>query len=372
MAVLKADNRQLTKDREYSYLSNNYASGVSSIDIVNGGRFTAEYPILIGEFGQETAEIVNIDVAGVSGNTLTLATATKFSHPESTKITLLLYDQAKFYRTTTAAFSDVGTELANSPVNIQADSLFTVYEDTTNTTGFGWFKFYNANIGGGIFSSVSNAMPYAGFAENSVRKIFDSFLSSINNSEQKLITTSDLFSWLNEAYAITLNELNLINKEYTVSAPYSVAVSAGTAEYALPSGFSNLISITDSNGDEISSIGTNDIEEYNNGYNTIPKYYIRGDYIGFAPTPTESATYTLRYQAKTTALTSYYDTVDLPTNNFYFIKDYMMFRAAPKLNRGDGDSFYQLFVASINRMKMIVKKREANLDSWTPYEGTNI
>ena len=78
--------------------------------------------------------------------------------------------------------------------DIQADDFYTKAYDTTNTTGFGWFIFYNSTTAKA--TQNSNAIPYAGFENNSVKKILDSFFSQLNNKELKLISNDDAFIWL--------------------------------------------------------------------------------------------------------------------------------------------------------------------------------
>ncbi len=48
-------------------------------------------------------EIVQVSVVTAATHTLTVGT-TKFSHPESTRVTVLPYNQVKFYHTTTATY----------------------------------------------------------------------------------------------------------------------------------------------------------------------------------------------------------------------------------------------------------------------------
>jgi hypothetical protein len=360
MITLKADNRSLTINALYSYLNTNYLSGVSSLVIKNSSGFADNDYVLLGEFGSETAEVVQATTVTAATHTLTLGAATKFAHSESTKVTILPYNQVRFYRTVTATFSATAPLAAYTDIN--ADSYYSTIKDATNTTGFGWFVFYNSTTTKA--SANSNAIPYAGFAENSVKKVLDNFFSDLNNKEQKLISNDEAFSWLNEAYNIAANELNLINREYNVAEPYDISVVVGTQEYALPDTFSRATSVYDETNDvyidNIDSAGI-DFNEYSSN---VTYYYIRGSYIGFTPNPTAAFSAHLRYKAKKTKLTSYYDNIEFPNNNYYFLKDYMMFRAGPKLQRQDKPDYYKLFFEAISRMKVNSHKQNASLDAW--------
>jgi len=461
MVILKANNSALLNGVKSSYLTANYASGVTSLVVTNGSGFQIGDSLLLGEFGSETSEIVQ--VSAVSTNTLTVAT-TLFAHPESTKVYILPYNQVKFYWTSTATYATT-TLLATS--NIQADALYTVYNDGSNSTGFGWFVYYkslslggsttqfditntsgttyrytydttgtdpniinrvyvgssvvtngqnfnvanngtftvtavgtnyfevtnasgvaenNVTLGTGtltvnITSSNSNAIPYADFAENSVKKILDSFYSMLNNKERSLISDTDALRWLNEGYARAKNELNLVNNEYSVASQATITTVSGTTEYDLETDlsitdFGDVVSITDTQGVKIDNIPISEVLGYR--YDTyaisLTKYYLRGTKIGFVPTPTAADVYYMYYKSKSSVLSSMYSTVDFPDNNFYFLLDYMMYRACPKLGRSQNETqvYITAYTAGVSLMKVTSVKQSDHLDSWEPAAETNV
>ena len=460
MPTLTADNRNLTQNAKYSHLSANYQSGETSLVVTNSEEYRPNDFILIGEFGSAYAEIRRVTAITRASDTLTINIATSFPHSESTKVTIIHYDQVRFFHTTTATFSstdpvrdtlvlgdettqfditnpsgslmrytydDTGTnpeidkyvqdgytivingenfddnnkgsyvvttvrekyfEIDNGSGVVESDktigtgyinvltnyldidtSLFlTSVRDADNSTGFGWFTFYNSYTESS--SQNSNAIPYGGFDSNSASSIIENFFSLLNNKQLKLVTNEDAFAWLSEAYAIARNELNLVNREYTGSDEYDLSIISGTKEYALPDSFSDLLSIVDS-GDKVSlsAIKLSGVSAYDEDSANTIKYYLRGAYIGFTPTPTATSTYTIRYIQKGAELTSMYDTIDLPENNHFCLVDYMMFRAAPKLGRNDAAMSLESFNMAIGRMKTTSIKRNSNLDSWTPSES---
>ena len=305
-----------------------------------------------------------------STHTITFTGNTKFSHSQDTKVTILKYNQVRFYHTNTATFS------ATSPIAAYMDldptNYYTKIYDTTNITGFGWFLFYNSTTLKA--TTPSNAIPYAGFEESSVKEIFDMFFSLLNNKELKLIDNEDAFKWLNEAYSVAKNELNLVNQNYNVPTEWSFTTVSGTAETDLPTDFSDLVSIHDSSGNAIGFVELRDVGYYNeNGSSSNPKYYIRGKKIGISPIPTDSTTtYSVYYKTKSAELTSYYDSIDLPDNNFYPLVDHMMYRASQKLTKANPEKHEVAFVNGINRMKVTSVKQDSNLDSWTVGAKSNI
>lgn len=371
MAItLKADNRSLLTNTTHSYLNTNYSSGVTSLVVKNSSGFATNDYVLLGEFGLEQAEVVQVSNVNTSTHTLTVG-ATKFAHPESTKVTIIPYNQVRFYHNTTAVFDSDPGNAVTAFFDITPDSYYTLGRDTVNTTGYGFFIFYNSTTAKATTSS--NAIPYAGFAENSVKKVLDRFFSSLNNKEVSLISNDEAFAWLNEGYSIAVNELNLINNEYFTAEAYDLTTSSGTTEYAVPTNFSRILSVYDlDNQRYIDHVAAEDVD-WNDEYtsNTV-YYYTRGAYIGFSPAPTSSTNYHVRYLTTKTALTSYYDNIDFPNHNYYFLNDYMMFRAGIKLNRPDKDDFYKLFFDAISRMKVNSIKQNANKDTWGIMSEANV
>jgi len=379
MIVLKADNRTLTEDSKVTFLSDNTLSGTSSLTVTSNSGFNVNDYALIGDFGQEDAEIVKVSSVTLP-RSINLTSNTVFAHSESTKIRRILYNKARFYRTVNTTFS-AGTPLGS--VDIDAQSIYTFYEDTVNGTGYGWFIFLNSTSLSN--SSPSNPIPYAGFEDNSAKSIIESFLSSMSNSDAKLISFDQAFRWLTEGYSIAYNELNLSNQEYTTPAVYPISITAGTQEYALPSNFSKLISVSDADGADLDYIKQRDIREYlnlNSGSSNLnrrfyeagstPRYYIRERYIGFVPLATTGTTYYIYYNSKPGVLNSYYDSVNLPNNNYFCLQDFMMYRASDKITSIDGISKYKMFMSTINQMKANSFKQNANRDSWEITPGANV
>lgn len=374
MAVtLKADNRALVSNARYSYLSTNYSSAVATISVLNGSIFSADQYVLIGNFGSSSAEILKI--RSVSGNDLTfkdesdVQTNTVQAHPESTRIYALPYNQVKFYYTATSTF-DTLTTLATS--NVSASEYFTAYTDGAHASGYGWFVFYNQESS--AVSTNSNAIPYSGFSGATVKKTLDNFFSLLNNKELKLISMEDAMSWLNEGYSIARNELNLVNTEYNTSDEQTLAVTPGVAEYALPVDFSNLVYIRQTTSDAVGldPISFAEVPKFLLYGSPKARYYLRGLYLGFVPTPAEATTYKYRYQTKVTDLDGYDDIIDLPDNGHYAVKDFMLYRAYQKLTNPNSSVYYKVFRDWLDRIKMSSVTRDKSTDSWGIADIANV
>lgn len=385
MITLLADNRTLANDAKYSYLNDNYASGVSTIQIANTSGFAADSFIIVGEFGNEDAEIFRIGTVNSSTGDITLkdadgnATTTKFAHPESTKVIVTQFDQIRFYWT--AALGTIADETPTfatttpltSWAQITPAEWYTTYDDSDHSTGFGWFVYRNSVTS--VSSQTSNPIPYAGFSQNTVAAVFADFDSLLNVNELKIVTLSEKFAWLNEALALLKNKLNLSNAEYFVSTTQTLSIVSGTAEYQLPDNLADMVEITD-NQNTSTSVG------YPIPYISVSKalsytgdvthYYLRGRYIGFVPIPDAATTYYYRYRAAATRVTSLSDYIILPDGAFFSLKDWLMYRACLKFNNPLANTYYQSYTNSVNLYIQSSVKRDANLDSWSASPESNV
>lgn len=382
MIILKADNRVLSANSQYSYLVDNYASGVSSITIVNTEGFTANAFILIEDFGKEIAEIFRIGTINATTGVITLeksdgsSTTTNFAHSESTKVYVLEYNQIRFYFT--AATGNVITD--ESPVyntdnpltgfiDLEPAHWYHTYSDSTNITGFGWFVYFNTITS--VTSQESNPIPYIGFAGNTVAQVFEDFDGLLNTNELRLVSITEKFSWLNEALALLKNKLNLTNVEYFVSTEQDLTIVSGTQEYLLASDFSDLVYIHDGSTSK-NIIPFMKVHKAGLYTGSILHYYLRNRYIGFVPSPGASNTYKYKYRAKASTVTSVSTYLDLPDNAFYALKDFMMYRASLKFNNPIANTYYESFTNSVNLFVQSAVKRDADLDSWEIAPWANV
>lgn len=378
MITLSADNRSLLLGAPYTYLQDNNTSGQSSLGVINTNDLSPGSFVLVGLFGNPTSEIFQVGVVSTENQSFALLdmtglpTSTAFSHNESTRITVMPFNQIAFYWTpSTGTIADETPVFdLNTPLSgwlpIDPTAWFTSYDDSSKLSGFGWFLFRNSNTLEA--SQPSNAIPYGGFATNTVQYIFNDFMSLLNNRELKLVTNMDMFSWLNEGNNLMRNKLNLTNPEYTASTPQTVLFLEGVSEYLLPPDFGDLVQIIDNTSDKhaIEWISIKDAMEYKGGR---LRYYIRGRYIGFVPipgTPFASSTtgFIYTYRSKGYRFTGLDDAIDLPDNGFYALKDWMMYRACLKFQNPNAQVYYKGFNDGLNQMIVSSLHRDANLDTW--------
>ena len=373
MVTLKIDNRSLLNSAKFSYLIDNYSSATSTVYVLNSEGIAVDNYIIIGNIWSETTELLRI--ASVTASTWALtfkdntwaAASTKFAHSESTRVTVVPYDKVIFYFTLTSTFSS-GTALTWF-LDIQVNDFLSKYDDTVNSSWYGWALFYNTATA--LYSQPSNAIPYADFNQDTVKKTFDGFFSLLNNRELQLISYDDAYNWANEWYSVLRNELNLANDEFWASATISLPIIANQAEYDLPTDFSDLLSVNNEEWNPLDLITFRDIPlyaqitQFDDKFSSYPGYYIRDWKIGFVPTPTQIATYSYRYLTVPTTISSLTDIISLPNGAYYTLKDYMLSRAYAKLQNASMSGFYlSAFQKWIDRMKIMACKRDAQLDTW--------
>lgn len=372
MITLRADNSTLIDGAKYSYLVENYPSGSSVFDIANTDGFSVGSIIIIGDIGDERSELFRVLSVDTGSQSITVGATdgnpdtTAFSHAESSKIWVIPYDTIRFYWTSASGTIadenptfDTSTPLTDY-AQIDPSALFTQYSDYEHSTGFGWFVFRNSISEEA--SQESNPMPYAGFSANTISDIFDSFDSMLGVNQLDLVTMSDRFRWANEAISLIKTKLNLTTMAYTASDKQALSIVSGTSEYILDSDFSDLISITSNEGLPIGRIDIHEIDSYDS---QKTKYYVRGRYIGFVPTPSDSTTYYYRYRAKSSKINNLSTYIDLPDNAFYAISDWMMYRASQKFrDRVAATDYLNQFTESVKLSMQSAVKQDADNDSW--------
>lgn len=360
--VLRADNRETLKDQEVTALKNNYPSGASSIEVRNASGFASGDFLLLGGYGFETTEVV--EISSITNDTLSLSSATNRAHTESSKVTRLNYDQIEFYHTSDSSFN---TNTLLTTKGIEPDDFYTRYRDTNNSSGYGWYRFKNSNSAN--TSSEYGPIPYGGFANNSVKRVLDDFYSSLNQEEESIVSETDAIYWLNDGYSRALRALNMINEEWTVELT-TIDVVSNQQEYDLPSDFKSVEAIHQSEGynTEVPYIEFDEVlDDYPFSFNKL-HYYIRGMKIGFVPEPTQTQTVKMYYKTNGKFLENKADKLNLPNDHHYMLVQWMLFRAGDKLGRAVSrkQQHRKNFMQDLQKMKMQSYRSNEGNASWDP------
>lgn len=165
---LLVSNLGLLEGQKTTRLITDSASGSGTISVAGISGFAVDNYILIGTFGDSSAEIIKLHAATApTGTTITLATNTTKDHYSDSEVTLLDYNQVEFSRATTLA----GSKSVLATQSLNPDRLESYYKDLTNTTGYAFARFKNSTSG--LFSSYSTGVSYSGNGYTSVEKIVD-------------------------------------------------------------------------------------------------------------------------------------------------------------------------------------------------------
>ena len=152
---LKVDNRNLTENQPKTLLTAALAAGGTALTVASNTAFADDDYLLLGRIGEEKTEIVRIDAAISAGTAITIS-ACIYAHDVDTPVTKVDYNQVEFYRGTTTVAGDSSSLAAAAAID--PTEIFTYFEDTTNTTGYGFARFYS--VVDTDYSAYSDAISY--------------------------------------------------------------------------------------------------------------------------------------------------------------------------------------------------------------------
>lgn len=166
--LLKAYNRALIDDREKTFLTAAVAADGTAITVIaiDSNAWADNDYLIIGEIGSPTSELLQINGAVSDGVSLAVdrlgSGGARFAHSLGEPVYRIDYNQVEFNRSATNSTSGVSVL---TTVEIQPDDEYTRYEDTSNTTGYGFVRFKNATTGS--FSSYSDGVNYESSGDGS-------------------------------------------------------------------------------------------------------------------------------------------------------------------------------------------------------------
>lgn len=196
--LLLARNQELITDREKTYLTASVAvAGVTlTVRAVDSNAWADNDYIIVGEIGSKNAELLQINGAVSDGTSLTIdqlgSGGARYAHSVDEPVYRIDYNRVEFSRASTES----GTKTTLTTAEIQPDDLFTRYEDTANTTGFGFIRFNNQTSG--AFSSYSDGIPYTGYSARSVGRMTQLVRQQLNEPDVRAITDEVILRELNE------------------------------------------------------------------------------------------------------------------------------------------------------------------------------
>ena len=205
--LLLVNNRTLTKDREKTFLTASVAVAGTTLTVkaVDTNSWADNDWIIVGEIGTANAEVLQINGAVSDGTSLTVDNAgsggARYAHSVDEPVYRIDYNQIKFYRgtTTTSSSSSLLTT-----IELQPDDYETRYEDTANTTGYGFVRFFNSLTS--AVSPYSDSIPYEGQTSYSLAKMIDKIRSLTDERADDFITDSEIVDAINDKQRDIVNE----------------------------------------------------------------------------------------------------------------------------------------------------------------------
>jgi hypothetical protein len=183
-----------TDDLEKSYIVNDFSAGITSIEVKNNNRFSANDRILIGGMGQEKSEVVTVSSVDANGTTLVIG-ATKFAHSTDDPVYKLTFDQVKFYRASSSggSYSVISTQ----DMDVDNFNLTTIYDDTTGTSS-NYYKFTFYHSISTVESAFSDEVQASGWRREQVGKIIDEILQEVSDPQEMNITRNEILGYFND------------------------------------------------------------------------------------------------------------------------------------------------------------------------------
>ena len=170
--LFKVSNKELVRDRERTFLTAVIAAAgtTATVKAVDTNAWADNDYIIIGEIGTENAEVLQVNGAVSDGTSLTIdnngSGGARYAHSIGEPVYRIDYNRVEFSRNTTDTSSGVSVLATNE---IQADDEFTRYQDTANTTGYGFVRFNNQTAT--TFSPYSDGVPYTGYTPRSLGRM---------------------------------------------------------------------------------------------------------------------------------------------------------------------------------------------------------
>lgn len=180
---------------EITWLSIAAPAGTTTLSVKNNDEFQLNDRILVGDQGQENAEIVSINGSVSEGQNLAIS-ALVFNHNADEPVVRLRYDEVKFYRSTNGA-NGTYLLLATESLDVDGANSQTVYDDTTGLAAYYYeVSYYNSVTA--LESTLSDPIPGSGYARNQVGFLIDEILREVSDMNNLTVDPTELLGWFNE------------------------------------------------------------------------------------------------------------------------------------------------------------------------------
>lgn len=221
--IIKVKNDQ-TEGAPKTYLSSALAASGTTVTVKGINGFYDNWNVQIGETGESQTQVIEIQGAP-SGFAINLAGTIKDAHPADTPVYCIKYNQAIFYRNIAGTTGD-GTVMADGTIGIMANSEYTIFDDASGSTSYGYQAVYHST-GLNADSSLSDYLTPAGHDFYSLGSLKQRVKGKLLNPAD--ITDENLKDWANEWLEKMNNTVIDVNEDFAIGT-VDVAFS-GTAQY---------------------------------------------------------------------------------------------------------------------------------------------
>lgn len=202
MAIVRIQNIDLVLDEPQSSVSNDTASGVTTLNVQNLTGFSTNQVLLIGFLGYQGSELVKTSATIAPANgVITLASATLYPHSAGTTLTAVIYDQVEISTAVTA----VASKTVLSIISISVNSGSTNYNDLSNSSGYYFGRFKNSITGS--FSNYSDPIPATGYTVYSARSVINAALNMIGKKTSAILPDEFEFQEIDNCQMEVLREM---------------------------------------------------------------------------------------------------------------------------------------------------------------------
>jgi len=228
--LIKSFHQSLIEDREKTYLTVGCAVAATTLTVkaINSAEWADNDFVILGNIGSENCELLQVNGSPSSGTSITIdqsgSGGTRYAHSVDEPLYRISFNQVEFSHASTIG----GSKTVLTTTAITPDDLFTRYEDTSNTTGFGFVRFKNSTST--TYSSYSIGVPYTGYPAKSLFKMIQGVKRLLNINDQS-IKDEDIADELNEKQRDAYHERLWSFAEAT----FSISAVANTSDYSLTS-----------------------------------------------------------------------------------------------------------------------------------------
>lgn len=228
-SVLKVRNNLVTLDEQRTYVTTAVSAGATTLTVQNITGFSTSDYLILGHIGEEKTEIVQVHAStSPSGTTITLTSAGAiYDHPVDTPVQRISYNRVEFSRATSSG----GSKSVLATTALAVDQEFTVYNDTSNTTGYAYARFNNSTSS--TNSAYSDEQAYSSQTYNSVGTIINRVMSLANERTEGFVTRREILDYLWN-FIDVVNDLRTRWKHEEVASDKSNTTTTGGETFTVP------------------------------------------------------------------------------------------------------------------------------------------